>query len=69
MSGEDWTALDALARTTARLEAVGVAVCGEEWRTLFHADRDVAIRAVIVRIEADRRMCLAFESMTREVRS
>jgi hypothetical protein len=64
MSGEDWSAVDAFARTTGRLEAVGVAMCGEEWRKFFRADRDGAIRALIVRIEGERRMCAAFARMT-----
>ena len=66
MSAEPWSAFDALARTTARLELAGVVVCGEEWRRLFRDDRDGAIRAVIVRLEAERRMCAAFEAMTLE---
>lgn len=66
MNADPWNAFDALARTTARLELAGVVVCGEEWRRLFRDDRDRAIRAVIARLEAERRMCAAFEAMTLE---
>jgi hypothetical protein len=66
MIDESWNALDAYARSTARLESIGVVVCGEPWRELFRFDRDCAIRAMIVHLEAERRMCAAFEAMTLE---
>ena len=68
MSGDDGDEaitireLDAFARTSARLEAVGVAMCGEPFRRLFSRDRGQAVRALIARIEAERLMCEAFEA-------
>lgn len=53
--------LDRLARYRGALELLGVAVCGEPWRKIWAKDEDAALRCVIVRLAAERRVVEAME--------
>ena len=57
--------LDRLARYRGALELLGVAVCGEPWRRIWAKDEDAALRCVIVRLAADRRIAqaMSFEKL------
>ena len=43
----------------AALEVLGIAICGEPWRLIWEYDEPAALRALVVRIAADRMMAKA----------
>lgn len=53
----------------AALEVLGVAICGEPWRRIWEYDEPAALRALVVRIAADRLMAkeMTFEKLSSSV--